>query len=156
MCETIPSGAYVVRLPLDRTRKLQEFLEGLGAEFNPRSSAIAFSESDHSERPVVMGYEARDLAGRINGFLQTQGLTPRLPGEPESWSMAQLHELLELAAPPLTRNGLATGLSTPVLASAAQHFNWDQGRGPTGAWWRDDGIGWAEIAGSYPALFGPE
>ena len=62
MCETIPSGAYVVRLPLDRTGELQDLLEGLGAKFNPRSSAIAFSESDHSERPVVMGHEARDLS----------------------------------------------------------------------------------------------
>ena len=124
MPEKNPKVSYVVTVPRDRTEALAQFLREQETVFNPELQAVAFQESG-GDTPMLMGYEIRELLPAVNDFLEENGATPRVPGNHEEWNVAQVHEFLELAV---------------------SHFNWYQGRGPTGAWWLYEGEPFAETA----------
>ncbi len=132
MPEFNPTVTYSVSLPIEHTDALADFLRERGVNFNPRMQALAFNESDNGDTPLLMGYEAKEILPAVNRFLEERDMGPQVPGSPEELTMAQLHEFLELAV---------------------SHFNWENGQGPTGAWWLDEGTPWSEIIQGFPTLF---
>ena len=128
-----PTVVYTVNIPLSLTEELQGFLQEHGVEFDPRAQATHFNDSGSDPR-VRLGHEAPGMIRAVNGFLEQYGIKPLMPGDPGEWSLAALHDFLELA------NG---------------HFNWDPaGRHVTDAPWRDEGQSWRDdVAASFPSVF---
>ena len=113
MPETGRTVTYAVHIPLDATPRLQEFLQNLGARFEPGKNAVYFSETGE-EPSILLGYQAPDLHQEINAFLEENRLQPRMKQEPKDWDNAQVHELLELASGEKTAPNLRYGIHIPA------------------------------------------
>lgn len=127
-------ATYQVTLPAWMTGALGEFLRRRGAEFRPMDMAIRLNDAG-SDPEIIHGYEAANRLAEINRFLRKRRIHPLVPGAPDTWTAAQLHEFLELAM---------------------EHFAWEYGDEPTGAWWLDEGVTWPEVTGRFTALFGKQ
>ena len=126
-------ATYMVRIPVELTEELKQFLDERGVDFKPRQQALRMNDAG-CDPPVMMGHEAGEVLDDINRFLQARRRSPLVPGDPESWTMLQLHQFLELAM---------------------EHFEWEDGiiQPPTGAWWLDQGAPWSEITVVFRELF---
>ena len=124
--------SYTVTLPLELTGELEQFLRDRDVNFRPRDMATKLRDAA-THPQVLMGFEAQDLLDLINRELQRNGTRPLVPGNPETWTLAQLHEFLDLAL---------------------HHFGWDEKNRLTGLQWPEEEIPWTELASGYPQLFG--
>ena len=123
---------YVVNVPVELTAELQNFLKERNVDFRPQDQAIQLNDSGNDPQ-VLMGYEAKNLVPRLNEILKNHKDRPLVPGNPENWTLPQLHEFLELAM---------------------DHFSWDEKNRPTWAWWIEEEVPWSDIVSKYPQLFG--
>lgn len=127
------SITYAVTLPVTMTDALADFLGRRNVEFRPRDVALRLNDLG-CEPEVLHGHQAWDLLDEINGFLRKRRIHPLVPGNPEEWTYAQLHEFLELAM---------------------DHFSWEgMDERPSGAWWLDEGSSWDEVTATFGELFG--
>ena len=113
----------------DMIEELKQALEGL-VTFDPNQQVVAFNEATRSQ-PAAMGYHLPGMVLSINGTLDEEGLTPRIPEDHKGWSTLRRQAFLQFAM---------------------ENFDWKNGT-VNKTFWDYQEISWEDLAKRYPMVF---
>ena len=120
--------AFVLDIPIGRIEELKQALEGLEIKFAPENQVVAFNDAIRSQ-PVGMGHHIPEMVLSINGRLDDEGLTPRIPQDHEGWSTLRRQAFLQFAM---------------------HNFDWNDNM-INQEWWPEES--WEDLATRYPLVF---
>ena len=127
-------ACFMIEMTIEEAERAVGALQAAGVKFDPSQNMMDVNRgaggNSYNELATIQDVEA--ILGAINHDLAGDGTMPLLPQDPESLTLAQKADVLDLAL---------SGL-----------FVWENGSIEERAW-ETNGSSWSEIVRDYPSLF---